>query len=101
MSCYKASNIGGIFFTVFPSLANRILLARLASHVLIIELYRHTINCSSARKSDSDICEGELAVNARQFCKSRRYLWEFFPGFKKQLLPFPQDEGGVSQPLKA
>ena len=86
--CLKASNFGGAFSTVVPPLANRIHFPRLTWHMLIVELYRHTTNCSSAGKSDSDICEGELAVDGRQFCKNRRYLWKFFPGFIELLFTF-------------
>ena len=86
--CFKASNIGSIFSTVVPPLASRILLAELTSHVLIVELYRHSTNSSSTWKSDSNICVEELAVDRIQFCKSRCYLWKYFSGSKKQLFTF-------------
>ena len=40
--------IDDIFSTVLPPLANRILPATLTLHALIVELRRHTTNCSSA-----------------------------------------------------
>ena len=48
MCSFKASNIGGIFSTVLSLLANRILLATLILHALIVELCRLTTNCSNA-----------------------------------------------------
>ena len=44
--CFKPSNIGGIFSTVLPPLANKIFLATLVLHALIAELCRLTKNCS-------------------------------------------------------
>ena len=52
--------MGGIFSTVFPPLATTILQATLILHALIVELHRLTTNCSSARKSNSNVCEGHL-----------------------------------------
>ena len=48
MGCFKTSNVGGIFSTVLPPLANRILLATFTLYALIIEMHRLTTNCFSA-----------------------------------------------------
>ena len=60
MCCFKASNVGGIFSTVLSPLANRILLATLILHELIVETHRLKTNCSSARKSNSITCQRQL-----------------------------------------
>ena len=48
MCCFKASNVGSIFSMVLPPLANRIILAILTLHALIVELYRHTTSSVAA-----------------------------------------------------
>ena len=48
MYCFKASNIGGIFSTVFPPLENRIRLETLILHAFMVKMHRITTNYASA-----------------------------------------------------
>ena len=60
MCCFKESNVGGVFSAVLPPLADRILLAALTSHALIVQMHKLTTNCFSSLKSNSIIGEGQL-----------------------------------------
>ena len=60
MCCFKESNVGCVFSTVLPPLADRILLAALTSHALIVQMHKLTTNCFSSLKSNSIIGEGQL-----------------------------------------